>query len=200
MYLDHFWEEDDRIISGVLCTPYRALLASLVSCSGLEIPFLNADAHQLHPSEIHDSPRSNWRKFEQHDDVIKWKHFPCYWPYERGILPVTGEFSAQRPVTRSFDVFFDLHLNKQLSKQSWCWWFETLSRSLWRHCNDELSLDKLKNWFISSSPPSAAYTRQWIGSALVQIMAGCLFGAKPLSKPMLDCHQLGPWEQTSVKF
>ena len=30
--------------------------------------------------------------------------------------PVTGEFPAQRPVTRSFDVFFDLRLNKRLSK------------------------------------------------------------------------------------
>ena len=34
-----------------------------------------------------------------------------------GNSPVTGEFPAQRPVMRSFDVFFDLHLNKQLSKQ-----------------------------------------------------------------------------------
>ena len=32
--------------------------------------------------------------------------------------PVTDEFPAQRPVTRSFDVFFDLRLNKRLSKQS----------------------------------------------------------------------------------
>ena len=38
---------------------------------------------------------------------------------------------------------------------------------------------------IKSSPPTAAYMRQWIGSALVQIMACRLFGAKPLSKPML---------------
>ena len=52
-----------------------------------------------------------------------------------GNSPVTGEFPAQRPVTRSFDVFFDLRLNKRLSKQSWGWWFETPSRSLWRHCN-----------------------------------------------------------------
>ena len=37
------------------------------------------------------------------------------------------------PVTRSFDVFCDLRLNKRLSKQSRGWWFETLSRSLWRH-------------------------------------------------------------------
>ena len=50
--------------------------------------------------------------------------------------PVTGEFPAQRPVTRSFDVFFDLPLSQKLSKQSRHWWFETPSRSLWRHCND----------------------------------------------------------------
>ena len=45
-----------------------------------------------------------------------------------GSSPVPGEFPAQRPVTRNFDVFFDLRLNKRLSKQSWGWWFETLSR------------------------------------------------------------------------
>ena len=44
-----------------------------------------------------------------------------------------GEFPAQRPVTRCFDVFFDLRLNKRLSKQWWGWWFETPSWSLWRH-------------------------------------------------------------------
>ena len=42
---------------------------------------------------------------------------------------------TQRPVTRSFDIFFALRLNKPLSKQSWGWWFETSSRSLWRQCN-----------------------------------------------------------------
>ena len=46
-----------------------------------------------------------------------------------------GEFPTQRPVTRSFDVFFDLRLNKRLSIQPWGWWFETLSWSLWRHRN-----------------------------------------------------------------
>ena len=53
---------------------------------------------------------------------------------------------------------------------------------------------------VNSSPPSATNMRQWIGSALVQMMAWCLFGAKPLSKPMLGYCQLDPWEQTSVKF
>ena len=52
-----------------------------------------------------------------------------------GNSPVTGEFPAQRPVTRSFDVFFVLRLNKRLSKQSWGWWSETPLRPLWRHCN-----------------------------------------------------------------
>ena len=45
------------------------------------------------------------------------------------------EFPSQRPVMRSFDVFFDLCLNKQVSKQSWGWWSETPSSSLWRQCN-----------------------------------------------------------------
>ena len=53
-----------------------------------------------------------------------------------GNSPVLGEFPPQRPVTRSFDVYFDLRPNNRLSKQSWGWWFETTSRPLWRHRND----------------------------------------------------------------
>ena len=59
-------------------------------------------------------------------------------------MTVPGEFPTQRPVTRSFDVFFDVRPNKQLSKQSWGWWFETLSPSLWRHRN-------AKRWWGSGS-------------------------------------------------
>ena len=56
--------------------------------------------------------------------------------------PLCGDFTghrwipAQRPVTRSFDVFFDLRLNKRLSKQSRRRWFETPSHSLWRICSE----------------------------------------------------------------
>ena len=55
-------------------------------------------------------------------------------------VPVTGpgEFPAQRPVTRSCDVFFDLTLNNRLSKQPRRWWFETPPWSLWRQCNGKL--------------------------------------------------------------
>ena len=65
-----------------------------------------------------------------------WRHRMETFSTLLAILPVTGEFPAQRPVTRSFDVFFDLRLSKRLSKQSWGWWFETLSRPLWRHCSE----------------------------------------------------------------
>ena len=53
----------------------------------------------------------------------------------QGNPPVTGGFPSQGPVRRSFGVFFDLHPNKRLNKQRRRWWFETLSRSLWRHRN-----------------------------------------------------------------
>ena len=52
-----------------------------------------------------------------------------------GNSPVTGEFPPQRLVMRNFDVFFDLHPNRRLSKHSSRRWFETPLRSLWRHCN-----------------------------------------------------------------
>ena len=48
--------------------------------------------------------------------------------------PFVCEFRSQRPVTRSFDVFIDIRLNKRLGKQSRRRWLETPSHSLWRHC------------------------------------------------------------------
>ena len=94
-----------------------------------------------------------------------------------GNSPVPGEFPAQRPVTRSFDVFFDLRLNKRLSKQSWGWWFETLSCPLWRYCNDILQIPvsfqiRLKSRRGSQHPPS-----QWRHmSVMVKSLATLLLG------------------------
>ena len=74
------------------------------------------------------------RLWHQKQRVSWWRHqmepFFALLALCVGNSPVTGEFPAQRPLTRSFDVFFDLRLNKRLSKQSWGWWFETPSRSL----------------------------------------------------------------------
>ena len=61
----------------------------------------------------------------------------CQTRLRRVTGPFCGEFPAQRPVTRSFNVFLDLRLNKRLSKQWWGWWFETPSGPLWHHCNVE---------------------------------------------------------------
>ena len=78
-------------------------------------------------SHVNNCARSWWR----HQMVT----FSALLAICAGNSPVPGEFPAQRPVTRSFDIFYDLRLNKRLSKQSWSWWFETLSRPWWRHCN-----------------------------------------------------------------
>ena len=71
--------------------------------------------------------------------TLWWRHqmetFSALLAICAGNSPVPGEIPAQRPWTRSFDVFSDLYLNKRLSKQSWDWWLETPSRSLLRHCN-----------------------------------------------------------------
>ena len=69
---------------------------------------------------------------------LQMKTFSALLALRAGNSPVIGEFTTQRPVTRSFDVFFDLRLNWQWSKQSCGWWFETPSRRLWRQCNDTL--------------------------------------------------------------
>ena len=72
--------------------------------------------------------------------ITWWCHpmdpFSALLPICEGNPPVIGGFPSQRPVTRSFDVFFNLRLNKRLSKQSRHRWIETPSRSLWCKCYD----------------------------------------------------------------
>ena len=125
------------------------------------------------------------RRKISHDDVINWKHFTRY-------RPLVRESTSQRPMTRNFNVSFDLRLNKRLSKQSRRRWFETPSRSLLRHCNvdpdgDPSPLEHLfLVWFrthpenfrksvnISWLWPGDAILCHRTWSALVQVMASCL--------------------------
>ena len=99
------------------------------------------------PLKVNGVPRNNWGNLTDMGCSLsqQWKSmmtssdgkiFRITGPLCRD-SPATDEFPARRPVTRSFDVFFDLHLNKPLSTQSWAWrwWFETRSHSLWCHCN-----------------------------------------------------------------
>ena len=64
-----------------------------------------------------------------HDDVMKWKRFPRYWPFVMGIhrSPVDSPFKGS--VTAVLMFFFDVRLNKLLNEQSNCWWVETPRRS-----------------------------------------------------------------------
>ena len=77
---------------------------------------------------------SIWWRHHGTGKLGSWDAWFESWP--RQMTSSNGNiFRAQRPVTRSFDDFFDLHLNKWISKPWWGWWFEASSRPLWRHSN-----------------------------------------------------------------
>ena len=70
-----------------------------------------------------------------HEGVMKWKHFPRHWSFVRGIhrSPVNSPYKGQWRGALMFSLIWAL--NKRLGKKSWSCWFETQSRSLWRHCD-----------------------------------------------------------------
>ena len=82
-----------------------------------------------------------------HYDVIKWTHFPRYWPFVRGIhlSPMNSPHKGQWRGALMFCLI--CALNKRLSTQSWGWWFETPSVLLWRHCNGV----RWPHWIIGSA-------------------------------------------------
>ena len=111
--------------------------------------YLQTHAHGIGPgmqARIKSTSKHNQRKTKRILSGMYswWRHqmdtFSALLALFVGNYPATGEFPVQRSVTRSFDVFFELLLNKRWSKQSWGWWFETPSSSLWRHCNDIIAL------------------------------------------------------------
>ena len=68
-----------------------------------------------------------------HDDAIKWKLYPRYWPFVRGIhrSPVDSPHKGQWRRALTFSLIW-------MSEQSRRWWLKTPSRLLWRHCNADL--------------------------------------------------------------
>ena len=66
------------------------------------------------------------------------KSFPRYLPFVRGIhrSPVNSPHKGQWRGALNF--FFVLRLDERLSKQWWGWWYETVSRPLWRHSNVQI--------------------------------------------------------------
>ena len=82
---------------------------------------------------------------------------------------------------------------------SFCRWKFQEHFHEWEHINFEIVSFEYILWVIQVCI-SSSYMCQWVCSTLVQIMACCLFGTKPLSKPMLGYCQLDHLEQNSVKF
>ena len=84
-------------------------------------------------------------RYTLHDDVIKFfKIFSASLAICAGNWLVTGELSAKRPVTRSFDVFFDLRPNERLSKQSWSWCL----RRHRAHCDVTVMIHHIRNYLF----------------------------------------------------
>ena len=122
--------------------------SSLVQCSCIALEAFGPISRDYFSVKIRPRTYSVWCCSKRHEmlfyirqaDSTWWRHqkeiYSALLAICAGNSPVPGEFQAQRPVTRSFDVFFDLRLNKRLSKQSLGLWFETLSCPLWRLCND----------------------------------------------------------------
>ena len=118
--------EGKRPRSGPILLRHQWRSLFLIRCAdaidGEHLPAVSGSKAE-HPTNI-SSERLSW-----------WRHqmetFSALLATCAGNSPVP----TQRLVTRSFDFFFDLRLNKRLSTQWWGWWFETLSRPLWRHCN-----------------------------------------------------------------
>ena len=94
----------------------------------------------------------------------------------------TGEFTSQRPVTRSFEVFFDL---RSESKQSRHRWFETQSRSLRRHCND-----LFLHWYHSNANSDEENTHMLIQDSPKLISGGLSWFQVSIS---LCCGYAGKW-------
>ena len=89
---------------------------------------------------LHDNPeapRSRYVLSKHHDDVIKWKHFPRYWPFVRRIHRSLVNSPHKGQWRGAFTFSSICALNKRMSKQSWGGWLATPWRSLWRHCNDK---------------------------------------------------------------
>ena len=111
---------------------HLAWLDTQVICTNFDISYISKKP--VNPGRIRTSCRSIFLL-----DFSWWRHqmetFSTLLAIGVGNSPFPSEFPAQRPVTGSFGVYFDLHPNKRLSKQWLGWWFKTPSCPLWRHRN-----------------------------------------------------------------
>ena len=119
-------------------------------------------------------------------------------------------FPSQRLAIQSFDVFFDLRLNKRSSKQS-CSCARNVAPSYLNGNHDSFALPHMvvdiQYVPFAYSTVSGEYPinhiqafkniSQWSTSSLLQAVACCLFSAKPLPEVIVTHWWLDPWEQIS---
>ena len=143
LYASYFGNIDILIYHRWLIIHCCTFYVSVQICN-LKLLVLFCDVHvshyTIHLIIFHSITRYMQHTLHSKKSMFTWWHhqmetFSALLAFCAGNSPVTGEFLAQRPVTQNFDVFFDLRLNKRLSK-SRGWWFETPSGSSWRHCNE----------------------------------------------------------------
>ena len=123
-----------------------------------------------------------------------WRHqmetFSAFLAICAGNSPVTGEFPSQRPVTRSFDVFFGMLLNKQLNKQWRGWWIETPSRPLWRNCNE---IDHLHAGLLRKH----CFNMYWCCLSFLVTEMAYIMGSRHYGRKGSTCLSLSPLDITS---
>ena len=129
-----------------------------------------------------------------------WRHqmviFSALLAIGAGNSPVPGEFSAQRPVTRSFDGSFDLCLNKRLRKQSLGWWFKTLSHPLWRQCNGVVydNPSELRVHYV------ATYMADWFCLRYISSRTPLASLWSPVGRKLLRCPLMTSWHGNDFRI
>ena len=138
-----------------------------------------------------------------YDDVLKWEHFPRYWPFVWGFPRslVNSPHKGQRRGALIFSLICSW-INAGVSIVRW---FETPSRSSWRHCDDvsfllfyilvmwwkyaNVSIDQLRyNFILTRFCLNVGCIHRWTKAILLCIRACCLFAAKLIQKHVVD-HQ-----------
>ena len=161
-------------------------------CGWINSDILYTDIHRINLCDI------------SHDNVIKWKIFPHYWPFVWGIhqSPVNYPHKGQWHGALMFSLicaWTNIQVNNWDAGDLRChhahYDVTVISHNIYlqRHVCCELPcVDPLKS--------GNAYLCYWAWSSLLHIMAFCLICAEPLAKPMLTHCQLDPKEQNSLKF
>ena len=132
-----------------------------LSCKIIYVPPISSSQINLMPCiRFHYSNNNGW------DETSSWWHcqmetFSASLALCAGNSPVSVQSPSQRPVARSFDVFFDQRLNKRLSKQSRRRWFETRSFPLWRHSNVGLQTQLFISHLIYPISIDKTYSKVW---------------------------------------